>query len=452
MSYEGKHILVLGLGRSGLAAARLLKRVGAIVSAADSGMGEPLQERARLLRAEGITVHLGFTAENDPSFYEIAVLSPGIEENVPLVRNVTRKGIPLIGEIELAASLCSAPIVAITGSNGKTTTTELTTLALQGGGLAAVACGNIGLPFSEAILNTGCREYDVFVVEVSSFQLETIKNFHPKIAVWLNFSANHLDRYASMDEYRAAKLNIFRNQTTADIAVIPTGFDRAAARLQASCVTFSAKETDGTFSFEKEQICFQKKPFLNIQETRLRGLHNVENLMAAFAVGVSLNLPLEPMAEAVKKYTPPPHRCEFVTKHDGITWINDSKATTLDAMEKALCSIEKTSPLILIAGGKNKGSSFVPLLPFVEERVKEAVLIGELQDSIALQWPSVLCRKAESLEEAVVMAAASAISGDTILLSPGTSSYDMFSNYEERGERFKQAVHEFCKTKLVVSS
>ncbi|MBX9742245.1 MAG: UDP-N-acetylmuramoyl-L-alanine--D-glutamate ligase [Chthoniobacterales bacterium] len=440
MSYEGKNILVLGLGCSGLGAARLLKKVGATVTVVDSGTSELLHQRAQALRAEGINVFLGAATEQSDLFYDLAVLSPGIEKSAPLVRNITDKGIPLLGEVELAYSLCSLPIVAITGSNGKTTTTELTTKMLQGAGVRALACGNIGLCFSEAV--SKAHDYDIFVLEISSFQLETIEKFHPKIAVWLNLSPNHLDRYTSMEEYARAKLRIFKNQQAGDIAVVPKNFDRYCVPLLASCLTFSAYELGADFSFKNNQLFYHEKPLLNLQETRLRGLHNVENLMAAFAVGVALKCDLKLMVEAVKNYTPPPHRCELVATHCGITWINDSKATTLDAMEKAISAIEKTSPIILIAGGKNKGSSFESIFPLVKARVKKAIIIGERSDLILAEWPGMAASKAPSLEEAVALAAASAVAGDTILLSPGTSSYDMFTDYQERGECFKKAVHQ----------
>ena len=444
MNFFSRSILVLGLGRSGLAAARLLQRAGAIVSVVDSGTSKGLQERADLLRSEGMTVHLGAAAENDTAIYDYAILSPGIEATTPLVSNVTRKGTPLLGEIELAFSLCKAPVIAITGSNGKTTTTELTVRALQGAGARAIACGNIGLPFSEAVLHGDA--VDFFVVEVSSFQLETTKHFHPKVAVWLNLTPNHLDRYPSLDEYRAAKLRIFRCQTDEDIAVIPKDFDLNKVKLQAGPITFSAVTPMGDFSFENDQLCYRKKPFLNIHETCLRGLHNVENLMAAFAVGKAFHLPLEAMADAIKDYTPPAHRCEFVVRHHDIEWINDSKATTLDAMEKAITGVKADRPILLIAGGKNKGSSFLPMLPLIQERVKEAILIGEMSDCIAADWKTVSCRKASSMEEAVTLAGALVTAGDTILLSPGTSSYDMFNDYQERGDAFKHAVFNYVNS------
>ena len=218
--YAGLRVAVLGLGRSGLAAARLLKRCGASVLALDSGESPLLAERAALLLGEGIGVVTGGEALKDPTRHDLAVLSPGIEENAPLVLNVTSKGTPLIGELELAFTLAASPVIAITGTNGKTTTTELTARMLRGAGMRAEACGNIGTPMSELLLG---EEPGVFVAEVSSFQLETIRTFRPKVALWLNLSPNHLDRYPSMAEYREAKLRIFLNQTADDWAVVQHG-------------------------------------------------------------------------------------------------------------------------------------------------------------------------------------------------------------------------------------
>jgi UDP-N-acetylmuramoylalanine--D-glutamate ligase len=438
MNYQGKKCIVLGMGKSGLAAARLLSQKGAIVSVADSSTSKSLQEKRALLSSDKIEVYLGSAAEDDPTIYDLAILSPGIPLTAPLVTNVTRKGTPLIGELELASSFTPRPLIAITGTNGKTTTTELTTRVLQGAGLRTIACGNIGLPFSEAVLLSD--QLDLFVIEVSSFQLEGVETFHPHVAVWLNLTPNHLDRYQSLEEYRAAKLRIFKNLKEEDSAVIPFSFDKISAGIRAPCITFSTTTQEADFSFSNNLLFYKKEPFLNIQETHLRGLHNVENLMAAFAVGVALKLPLESMSKAIKDYTPPAHRCEWVAESNGILWINDSKSTTLDALEKAILSVDKSRPIILIAGGKNKGSSFTPLLPLIQDRVKAAILIGELKKLIASEWNMIRSYQSETVEEAVSKANEIARSGDTILFSPGTSSYDMFTNYEERGNCFKKAV------------
>lgn len=471
MDYRGKEILVLGLGRSGLAATRLLQQAGAAVTIVDSGNSEALEQRAETLRAEGMRVLLAKESSSFQACYDCAILSPGIDPTSPLVQEVIAKGIPLVGEIELAYHFCKCPIVAITGTNGKTTTTELTVAGLLGAGLKTIACGNIGLPFSEAVLKSG--EMDVLVIELSSFQLETTDQFHAKVAVWLNLSPNHLDRYASMAEYKEAKLRIFRNQESVDFIVVPSSFNTGEiSNFTGRQLTFSSRNSKpenppssmkdrlsscmslppfssqasatlnagSNFFFDGESIYYGSTPLLVMSQTQLCGAHNAENMMAALAVGVALAVDPQKMVKELSQYRSLPHRCEVVAEKGGVLWVNDSKSTTLDAMQKALQSMDRSRPIILVAGGKNKGSSFSSILPLVEERVKIAILLGEMKGSIAKAWPSIVSHQVNSMEEAVQVAATHAEPGDIVLLSPGTSSYDMFSNYEERGNQFKRAV------------
>jgi UDP-N-acetylmuramoylalanine--D-glutamate ligase len=435
MIYSGKKAVVLGLGHSGEAAGILLWEEGADVTICDSNDGPGLREKSSRLEAQGIKVLLGPAADSDPARYDVCILSPGIDPAVPLVRNVIRKKIPIIGELELAFEECICPVVAITGTNGKTTTTELTTAMLQGSGVRAMASGNIGLPFATAVRQS--NELDVMVLEVSSFQLETINAFRPHVSVWLNFSPNHLDRYRDLDEYRAAKLRIFANQTSEDYAVV--NFRESLPPLAARRITFSAYAPDADFALRDDIIHYRNEPILDQRETRLTGIHNAENLMAALGVGLALGVDFERMIAAGAKYTAPVHRCEFVRELNGVRWINDSKATNLDALEKAILS--QSRPIVLIAGGKDKGFEFDSIAPLVRERVRLGVLIGEMKERIAHCWSGVDCRISASLEEAVEVASQAAYEGDTVLFSPGTSSFDMFRNYGERGNRFKEAVN-----------
>jgi UDP-N-acetylmuramoylalanine--D-glutamate ligase len=434
MIYSGKNAVVLGLGHSGEAAAILLREEGAEVTVCESGDNPALREKAARLREQGLRVILGPAADSDLGSYDVCILSPGIDPMVPLVQNVLRKKIPIIGELELAFEECICPVVAITGTNGKTTTTELTTAMLQGSGVRTMASGNIGLPFATAVRQS--NELDVMVLEVSSFQLETIHAFRPHVSVWLNLSPNHLDRYRDMDEYRTAKLRIFSNQTPEDFAVVNAR--ESLPPLPARRITFSAYLPDADFSLRAGIIHYKNEPVLDQQNTRLAGVHNSENLMAAMGVGLALGLDFERMSAAVREYTAPVHRCEFVRDLRGVRWINDSKATNLDSVEKAIVS--ETRPIVLIAGGKDKGFEFDPIAPLVRERVRHAVLIGEMKQRIARSWSGTDCRLAASLEEAVGVASKIAQDGDTVLFSPGTSSFDMFRNYGERGNRFKEAV------------
>ena len=436
MIYSGKNAVVLGLGHSGEAAALLLCEEGARVTVCETGATAAIRAKAADLEARGIRVLLGDAADTDPSVYDVAVLSPGIDPTVTLVQNVTGKNIPVIGELELAFEECSCPTVAITGTNGKTTTTELTTEMLKACGVRTMASGNIGLPFATAVRSS--NELDVMVLEVSSFQLETVRTFHPQVAVWLNLSPNHLDRYPGMKEYRDAKLRIFENLTSSDFAVVNAASELPP--LAARRITFSAHRNDADFTLDGSRICFGGQVVLDQEHTRLRGIHNAENLMAALAIGHALDVEFDLMAGAVTEYTAPAHRCEFVRELDGVRWINDSKATNLDAMEMAIRS--QNSPIVLIAGGKDKGFEFDAIAPLVRERVRAAVLIGEMRGLIANSWTGLACHTASSLEEAVALAAGLAQAGDVVLFSPGTSSFDMFRNYGERGNLFKTQTHQ----------
>jgi len=434
MIYSGKTAVVLGLGHSGEAAALLLSEEGATVTVCESLETPSLRERAAKLEAQGITVLFGAAADTDPTVYDVCILSPGIDPVVPLVQNVIAKRIPVIGELELAYEECVCPVIAITGTNGKTTTTELTTEMLKGCGLRTMSSGNIGLPFATAVKHS--HELDVMVLEVSSFQLETIKAFRPQVSAWLNLSPNHLDRYPGMAEYRDAKLRIFENQTADDFAVVNARDE--LPEIAAKKLTFSAYTDDADFTLRDSVIYFRGEPVLDQRKTKLPGIHNAENLMAALAMGYAFGLDFDKMAAAVTEYTAPAHRCEFVRTLNGVRFVNDSKATNLDSVEKAILSQEGS--LVLIAGGKDKGFEFDPIAPLIRERVKSTVLIGEMKERIAKSWSGVPVQLADTLEEAVGKARAVARPGDTVLFSPGTSSYDMFRNYGERGNRFKEAV------------
>lgn len=443
MDYKGRHVAVLGLGRSGEAAARLLLDGGASVTVLDSGDPAPRQDAAGKLSSRGARVVLGNDALRCVQDFDFAVLSPGIDPTVPLARRPVEAGVPLLGEIELAFRSCCCPVVAITGTNGKTTTTGLTAALLGGAGIRTEACGNIGLPFSEVAARSA--SLDVAVVEISSFQLETTDTFHPAVAVWTNFSPNHLDRYPDADAYRAAKLRIFDRQTAEDHAVVNSRSTLPA--LRARRTTFSAASgADADFLLGPGDVILHRgKPLLALRETRLRGPHNAENLMAALAAAHCMGAEFDAMIPAARAYSPPPHRCEFVRELDGVCWVNDSKSTNLDALAQALRG--QSGDVVLVAGGKNKGFDFAPLAPLVGERVRAAVLIGEMRDSIARDWEtSSPCHPVDSLEAAVLLARSLARPGTTVLFSPGTSSFDMFRSYEERGDLFKQLIHQIQTT------
>jgi UDP-N-acetylmuramoylalanine--D-glutamate ligase len=431
---------VLGLGTSGEAAAKLLRREGADVTVFDSADASQLKERAQKMEALGIKTVLGPDAEQSIVNFDLTVLSPGIDPQVELVQNFIRQKAEFTGELELAFRFCHKPVIAITGTNGKTTTTQLVELMLQRAGVRTIACGNIGMPFCEAIERQ--NELDVFTVEVSSFQLETISTFRPHVAVWLNFTPDHLDRYRDLQEYRDAKLRIFEQQQASDFAVVNVR-DQLSG-LTAKTVTFNAYPGEADFSVSGQSLRFHGEPVLNMNATNLSGVHNAENLMAALGVAYALKIPWEKASVGLSEYRLLPHRCERVGEIDGVVFVNDSKATNLDALAKALES--QSRPVILIAGGKDKGFSFDSIAELVKRKVKHAVLIGEMAERIERSWSAVVaCTRAASLTDAIDAARRDAISGDTILFSPGTSSFDMFKNYADRGNQFRQRVRELAK-------
>jgi UDP-N-acetylmuramoylalanine--D-glutamate ligase len=434
--YKNQNIAVLGAGLSGSAAAQLLRSEGAQVTMLDSAEEmNLLKSTIDNLGAQDVRVICGAAADEDSSTYQMAVLSPGIDPSSRLVRNFSSRGIDIIGELELGWRSCEIPVIAVTGTNGKTTTTELLAQMLNACGQRTIACGNIGKPLSEVAREK--EPYDVLTVEVSSFQLETIRTFHPSISLWLNFAPDHLDRYHSVSEYREAKLRIFENQTDADVAVINA--IEKIPNLRPRTITFSAYANGGDFRVSEGAILYRDESVLRLADTKLRGLHNIENLMATLAVGMARGLSFQEMVPPLSAYEPRPHRCEFVREVSGVSYVNDSKATNLDAVDKALRAQSK--PVVLIAGGKDKGFSFDPLRPLVKEKVRSTILIGEMAESISRSWADVVKAEiATSLADAVERAHASAKPGEIVLFSPGTSSFDMFKSYVDRGDQFRALV------------
>ena len=436
MNYQGKEVAVLGMGRSGEAAAILLVCLGARVTVLDSADANVLgAAKVAKMGGMGINLVMGSNAQKDAASYDLAVLSPGIDPKTALVQNFLARGIPVIAEIELAYQSSATPVIGITGTNGKTTTTELVAAMLTGAGVRTVAGGNIGKPYSEIVAEG--QLMDIITLEVSSFQLERIQKFKPKISVWLNLTPDHLDRYANEDEYRNAKLRIFENQTGEDWAVV--NFRDSLPPLQAKRITFSAYELGADLHLQNDVIHYKDQPLLDPRETHLRGHHNTENLMAALGIGLARGLTPDQMGPALRAYRPQPHRCEVVRELDGVIYVNDSKATNLDALEKAL--ISETRPVILIAGGKDKGFTFDTLAELVGQKVRWVVLIGEMAERIATSWREfVPCEQVSSLAEAVNIAWSISQSGEVVLFSPGTSSFDMFKSYADRGNQFRALV------------
>jgi UDP-N-acetylmuramoylalanine--D-glutamate ligase len=443
MELRNKDVLVLGLGRSGMAAASLLQRDGARVVVRDEAEGFQLEERANRLRQLGVRVELGNQFDTTARF-DLAVLSPGIAPERPLVTGLN--GTPVLSELELAYRFCLCPVIAVTGTNGKTTTTELIDAMLQSCGKRSAAAGNNGNAFSDAVANTA--GLDALVLETSSFQLEKIEQFRPDIAIWLNLTPDHIDRHGSMEAYARAKARMFENQNRDDFAILSVSVlpwaHKVGVQIKSRIITISAygQEADLWVDWTDGQTIWSRLPecrgiLMKMSETNLRGLHNAENILATFAAGLAMKLPVADIREAICSYCPEPHRCEVVCVKNGVTYINDSKATNVDAVEKALRAL--TSPVVLIAGGRNKRLDFSTIKEVVREKVKLAVILGEAQDRICEAWAgSTMCARADSMRQAVKMAVSAARTGDTVLLSPACASFDMFESYEHRGEEFKR--------------
>jgi UDP-N-acetylmuramoylalanine--D-glutamate ligase len=436
LRYTNQNIAVLGAGLSGTAAALLLKSEGAYVTVLDSAEEKDLlKSTIDNLQAQRVRVICGTAADEDSSAYQIAVLSPGIDPASRLARNFSSRNIDMIGELELGWRFCEIPVIAVTGTNGKTTTTELLAEMLNACGQRTIACGNIGKPLSAVARDK--TQFDVLTVEVSSFQLETIQTFRPSISLWLNFAPDHLDRYRSVADYRAAKLRIFENQRADDVAVV-NAIERLPG-VRARTITFSAYADQADIRLSEGAIVYQNEAVLRLSDTKLRGLHNIENLMATLGAGMARGLSFREMVPPLCAYDPRPHRCEFVRELGRVSYVNDSKATNLDAVEKALRA--QTKPVILIAGGKDKGFTFDPLRSLVKEKVRSTILIGEMAESIARSWNgAVKSEIASSLADAVERAHAVAKPGEIVLFSPGTSSFDMFKSYADRGDQFRALV------------
>lgn len=434
MTLVGKHVAILGVGRSGRAAAALALREGATVSAWDSagpeafiGMPEEVETHPNASEIQGREV-----------VSDLLVVSPGIDTYGAYVAAFSTKAGEVIGEIELAARFYQGRIVGITGTNGKTTTTELVERILSHASLGGTACGNYGMPFSEVVLQANPPE--VVSLELSSFQLETIRALHPVVAIWLNFAPDHMDRYPTVEAYRAAKLRIFENQTAADTAVVQT--DETLPELAARIVTFSTTDDSADWFSAGQTILHDGETWLHMdRDTSLRGLHNAENTMAALAACSALGVSASVMRDALHGYAPPPHRCELIRTLDGVEYLNDSKATNLHALESALRS--QTRPVVLIAGGKDKGLDYSPVVPLLREKALAAVTFGQIARPLADLFSSAVpCESVSFLSDAVAVARGLAPRGSTILLSPGTSSFDQFTGYEQRGNTFRDLVHQ----------
>jgi UDP-N-acetylmuramoylalanine--D-glutamate ligase len=436
-----KRVVVIGLGTSGEAAARLLAEQQKEVVVRDESGSVMLEQRAEGLRALGVSVELASGLRLEDTRFDLGILSPGIDPARPLVHSLSQARVPLWSELELAYRFCECPLVAITGTNGKTTTTELCYAVLSAAGKRTSAAGNIGVALSDAVRRSA--ELDVMVVEASSFQLEAVVDFHPRIAALLNLTPDHMDRYRFADDYLSAKLRVFENQDENDFAILHASFGDMS--LKAHRVTFSARGHAADYTLKKGVIHHRGRPVLDMARTKLHGLHNAENAMVAMAVGHIYGIDEKVICGALAEYRPAPHRCEMVAEINGVRYINDSKATNTDAVAMALRS--QAGPVVLIAGGKDKGFAFDDLADLVAERCRAVFLIGETAPAIEKAWGRERCRRMPDLASAVREAAKVAEAGDVVLLSPACSSFDMFKSYADRGEQFRKAVQSLADKK-----
>ena len=449
MNFEGKKVLVCGMARSGVSAAQCLYELGARVTISDSKAEEKLAEALQPLEGMDIRRCLGDQAQPaDLESYDLAVTSPGIPMQAPILRAVQAAGVPLIGELELGAQVSRAPLYAVTGTNGKTTTTTLIGEIFRNLGKTTYVVGNIGYPFTACALQ--CGEEDVAVAEVSSFQLETISTFHPHIAVMCNITEDHLNRHGTMEEYIRVKERIFENMGQGDYAVLNLDdpiVRGMAERIPCAPAFFSRRQEVETGAYlEGEEVVFSlnghKKRVLRADEIRISGEHNLENALAATALAMLAGVPAPVVRHTLKTFPGVEHRIETVRTVEGVTYINDSKGTNVDASIRAVRAMKV--PTVLLAGGYDKHTDFLPLArEILASKIHTVVVLGDTAEQIeralrAVGFESIL--HAKTFEEAVLLARSCAREGENVLLSPACASFDMFRDYEERGRVFKEIV------------
>lgn len=437
--FNGKRVTVVGMARSGIAAARALKSLGAVVTVTDK---KPLDQLADQVSAlgSGIAVEAGGHPDGIFADADLLVVSPGVPK-IPQVLSARERGVKTISELELAWLLSKAPYVGITGTNGKSTVTTLVGLMLRQSKKEVLVAGNIGNALTEDLAKL--RTSDWIVAELSSFQLEDIETFRPRVAALLNITQDHLDRYRDMAEYARAKARIFMNQQKKDFLIL--NFDDPLTkvmhkRTMATVIPFSRLHRfnpgvcvlDGHITFNGKRIC-------PVDEIRIQGVHNLENALAAAALSLSAGAKAKVVATVLREFPGLEHRLEYVREKDGVTYINDSKGTNVGAVMKSVAGFRQK--VILIAGGLDKGSDFSPLIELFRQKVKYLVLIGKAADKMAKIFGKFTeTVTAGTLQDAVRLASTRSSQGDVVLLSPACASFDMFKDFEDRGRQFKEAV------------
>ena len=448
INIRDKHITVIGLGLSGIETAKLANHLGARVFASDSGFSKSICAHAtELMHSHHIASETGLHSKK---IYDadLWVLSPGVPKNADIVINAQKANIPIVGEIEFASWFTESPIVAVTGSNGKTTTTYILATMCQSKNNNAVMAGNMGIPFSERVLNEikTLDETRTYILEVSSFQMEFINHFSPTIAVYTNFSIDHLDRHGSMEEYLKMKLRMIQNMDQDDCVIYNADDSELASAVESQPFRmhpFSTKRSDTLYTIEDTSITNHSgKSLVGLDELTIPGNHNLYNLLSAATCSHLLGIPDEHISQVMKTFKGVEHRLEHVLTINDVQYINDSKATNINSVIVAIDTFKK--PIILILGGRNKGADFRLLLPHIKSsHVRDLISYGEAAGQIdAALGDAVRSLHVIDLNSAVKEAQVLATPGDIVLLSPGCASFDEFSNFEMRGQFFKSVVME----------
>jgi len=445
MTLENKNVFVVGTGKSGIAACNLLNQKGANTILFDQNKDLDASEVSKKIKGN-VKIVLGELTDEIKEQIELVVLSPGVPVDLPMVVEFKERNIPVWGEIELAYQLGKGKVVAITGTNGKTTTTSLVGEIMKANFASSFVVGNIGNPYTEATADT--RDDSVIVAEISSFQLETIDTFKPVVSAILNITPDHLNRHHTMENYINTKLDITKNQTKSEFCILnyeDETLRQRACELPATVCYFSSQRVleEGIYLDENKDIIYadgkEKTVVCNVKELKLLGTHNYENVMAAVLISLKAGVALDVIVKVIKEFKAVEHRIEFVVEKNGIKFYNDSKGTNPDAAIKGIQAME--TPTLLIGGGYDKNNDFTEWIEAFDGKVKLLVLIGQTRDKIAetaKKCGFTNIQFAESLEEAVDICYKNAVSGDSVLLSPACASWGMFKNYEQRGDMFKE--------------
>jgi len=449
LEYKGKNVLVCGMARSGIAAAELLAKKGAFVTLQDLKTIEQLGDVSDIEK-KGITIYAGKNPDDIVLKQHLIILSPGVPCDLPFLLEAQKNNIPVWSEVELAYTMTPCPVIAITGTNGKTTTTTLVGEILKSEYQNTVVVGNIGVPYSEKV--ESLTNDDWVVAEISSFQMETAHTFHPKISAVLNITPDHLNRHKTMETYIAMKERVWKNQTEQDYCILnwEDEFCRDMAKRTIAKVFYFSSQTvlkEGIYLENGNiKICWQNmhETLFHVDELKLLGVHNYENIMAACAIAVCAGVPLQKIIKITKEFAGVAHRIEYVETINDVEYYNDSKGTNTDASIKAVLAMKR--PILLIAGGYDKGVSFAEWVKLFPGRVKHLVLIGVTAEQIereAIEAGFTAISKCETFEQAISLCHDKAEKGDCVLLSPACASWGMFDNYEQRGDLFKKLVREY---------